>query len=38
MTYGDYVDLLAWEIGPVKAGDEARRLARERFSRCRAFR
>lgn len=33
MTYGDYVDLLAWETGPVKTGLEEKRAARERFQR-----
>jgi dienelactone hydrolase len=33
MTYGDYVDLLAWEVGPVKTGAGAQRTARERFQR-----
>lgn len=33
MTYGDYVDLLAWELGPVAAGPDDRRRARDRFER-----
>lgn len=31
MTYGDYVDLLSWEIGPAKPG--AGKTAREQFQR-----
>lgn len=31
MTYGDYVALLAWELGPVKRGVEDRRAADSRF-------
>ncbi len=33
MTYGDYVDLLAWEIGPAKPGAQAEKTAREQFQR-----
>ena len=33
MTYGDYVDLLAWEIGPAKPGAGAGKTAREQFQR-----
>lgn len=33
MTYGDYVDLLAWELGPVAAGPDDCRRARDRFER-----
>ncbi|HYN40429.1 MAG TPA: alpha/beta fold hydrolase [Thermoanaerobaculia bacterium] len=33
MTYGDYVDLLAWETGPPTSGTEVRKTAREQFQR-----
>ena len=33
MTYGDYVALLAWELGPEKMGAQERRLAQESFAR-----
>ena len=33
MTYGDYVDLLAWETGPAKPGEETRKAARAQFQR-----
>lgn len=33
MTYGDYVDLLAWETGPENQGSEEQRLARAAFQR-----
>jgi dienelactone hydrolase len=33
MTYGDYVELLAWEIGAAKPGAGAGKTAREQFQR-----
>jgi dienelactone hydrolase len=33
MTYGDYVALLAWELGPARTGEADRQSAREQFIR-----